>query len=434
MLNITDIFNTREIAIGIIVFFLIFFVIYKDKDKEVLNSLKGVINSFLSPKIITPILFMFLYSVGMVYLLYKIGLWENHQIKNIIYWLFAVGILTHFKKDEYSAKAVIKDTISLLAIFQFILTFYTFNLFFELLFIILTVIFTSIKLVSEKDEKNKAVAKFASVMLSIFGFILVYLSINQYITNFNEFANSKTFYDFFVPTFLSIMIIPYFYIFFMLVKYETSLVSLSFAIRDDEKLRRYAKLRAMLAFNFNSKNFERWCNNLISYELDKNSIKESIKDIKKLNKVRRNIHKIDIKKGWHPFIANEFLKDYDVMINEYRRSFGGIWSGYSNYIRIHEEKSDIHYKIEGGLDYVNKLQVQLFFYYREDTNVEKTYNTFVNMCNDLSINALKYPLPKQVLNALITEDDIKIGFYGKRIRVEHEIFETGAYKLIFTIY
>ena len=40
MLNITDIFNTREIAIGIIVFFLIFFVIYKDKDKEVLNSLK----------------------------------------------------------------------------------------------------------------------------------------------------------------------------------------------------------------------------------------------------------------------------------------------------------------------------------------------------------------------------------------------------------
>ena len=63
MLNITDIFNTREIAIGIIVFFLIFFVIYKDKDKEVLNSLKGVINSFLSPKIITPILFMFLYSL-----------------------------------------------------------------------------------------------------------------------------------------------------------------------------------------------------------------------------------------------------------------------------------------------------------------------------------------------------------------------------------
>lgn len=123
MLNIIDVFNIREIATGIIVFFLIFFVIYKDKDKEVLNSLKSVINSFLSSKIITPILFMFLYSVGMVYLLYKIGFWENHQIKNFIYWLFAVGILTHFKKDTYSAKLVIKDTISLIAIFQFILTF-----------------------------------------------------------------------------------------------------------------------------------------------------------------------------------------------------------------------------------------------------------------------------------------------------------------------
>lgn len=434
MLNITDIFNTREIAIGIIVFFLIFFIIYNDKDKEVLNSLKGVINSFLSPKIITPIFFMFLYSVGMVYLLNEIGLWENHQIKNFIYWLVAVGILTHFKKNEYSVKAVIKDTISLIAIFQFIITFYTFNLFFELLFIILTIIFTSIKLVSERDEKNKALAKFTSVMLSIFGFSLVYLSINQYITNFNEFINSKTFYDFFVPTFLSIMIIPYFYMFFMFVRYETSLVSLGFAIKDNDELKRYAKLRAMIAFNFNSKNFERWSNNLISYDLNKKAIKESIKDIKKLNKVRKNIHKIDLKKGWHPFLANEFLKDSGIVINEYRRSYSGLWRGYSNYIRIYEEKGDIHYKIEGGLDYVNKLEIQLFFYFKENINIEKSYNMFMNMCNDLSIKALNYPLPKEVLNALIIEEDIKIGFYGKRIIVEHKVFETGAYKLIFTIY
>jgi len=434
MLNITDIFNTREIAIGIIVFFLISFVIYKDKEKEVLNSLKGAMKSFFTPKIITPILFMFLYSLGMVYLLNKIGLWENHQIKNFIYWLIAVGILTHFKKNTYNAKSVIIDTISLIAIFQFILTFYTFNLFFELLFILLTGIFTAVKLVSEKDEDKKIVVNIANVILSIFGFTLLYLSINQYVTNFSEFTNLKTFYDFFVPTFLSIMIIPYFYMFFMIVRYETSLVSLSFAIRDNDELRRYAKLRALLAFNFNSKNFERWSKNLISYDLNKNAIKESIKDVKKLNKVRRNIYRIDIKKGWHPFIANKFLKDYDVIINEYRRIVGGIWSGSSNYIKIREEKSDMHYKIEGELDYVNKLQIQLFFYFKEDINVEKSYNTFVNMCNDLSLEALKYPLPKEVLNALISENDLKIKFYGKRIEVKHEAFETGAYKLVFTIY
>ena len=51
----------------------------------------------------TPILFMFLYSLGMVYFLNKIKILENHQIKNFIYWLIAVGILTHFKKDNYSA-------------------------------------------------------------------------------------------------------------------------------------------------------------------------------------------------------------------------------------------------------------------------------------------------------------------------------------------
>lgn len=40
MLNIIDVFNIREIATGIIVFLIISFVAYKDKDKEVLNSLR----------------------------------------------------------------------------------------------------------------------------------------------------------------------------------------------------------------------------------------------------------------------------------------------------------------------------------------------------------------------------------------------------------
>lgn len=39
-----------------------------------------------------------------------------------------------------------------------------------------------------------------------------------------------------------------------------------------------------------------------------------------------------------------------------------MWSGTSNYLRISEEFSHIFYKIEGKLEYVNKLKVQLFFY------------------------------------------------------------------------
>ncbi len=285
MLDITDIFNTREIAIGMMVCLFILFTIYKDK--KILESFGIVIKSFFNIKIIIPILFMFFYSLGMIYLLNKIGLWENHQIKNFIYWLIAVGIFTHFRRDTYTFKSVIKDAVSLIAIFQFILTFYTFNLFFEILFIFITTVCILVKTLSEGDDNMKDIIKIANFILSTFGFIIIFLSINKYITNFDEFSNSKTLYDFFVPTFLSIMIIPYFYIFFMIVRYESALVSLNFTIRNNEKLKRYAKMKGMLAFNFDSKSFERWCKNLISYDLNKKTINESIQDIKKINKVKK---------------------------------------------------------------------------------------------------------------------------------------------------
>ncbi|WP_323586751.1 hypothetical protein [Aliarcobacter butzleri] len=367
-------------------------------------------------------------------MLNKIGLWENHQIKNFIYWLIAVGILTHFKKDTYNAKGVIKDTISLAVVFQFILTFYTFNLFFELIFILLITILSLTKVVAEKDkEKNSSVIKVIDFILSSLGILIIILSINKYINNFSEFADIKTLYDFLVPSILSIMIIPYFYMFFILVRYENAFVSLNFVLKDNKKLRNYAKLKGIIAFNFDAENFERWSRSLISYDLDKDTIKQSIKNIKKLKEVRKNIHKINLKKGWHPFIANNFLKDENILINEYTRQYGGRWNGYSNRINIYEESSHIYYKIEGTIEHVDKLQLELFFYFKDKVTIVQSYNLFVNICDKLSINAVNYHLSDKILNALISEKDLKILFHEKMFIIKHEAFETGAYKLSFII-
>lgn len=431
---LTDIFNTREIAIGILLILFISYVSYKSS-KEILESFRDVLKGFFQPEIITPIIFMLFYSLGIVFLLNKIGLWENHQIKNYIYWLIAVGILTHFKKDTYSIKGVIKDSISLVAIFQFILTFYTFNLFFELIFILLITILSLAKVIAEKDkdkDKNKILIKIIDFILISFSILIILLSIYQYVNNFSEFTDIKTLYDFLIPTILSIMIIPYFYMFFIFVRYESALISLNFAFRDNEKLKKYAKLKGIISFNFDAKNFERWSKNLNSYDLDKNTIKQSIKDIKKLKELRKNINKIDLKKGWHPFIANEFLKENNILIKEYTRRYDDRWNGYSNHIDIYEENSHMYYKIEGSLEIVDKLQLQLFFYFKDKINIEKSYNTFVNICNKLSINAINYPLSDEILNALISEEDLEIKFYDKIIIVKHESFDTGAYKLSFT--
>ncbi len=95
---------------------------------------------------------MFLYSLFLVYLLNSLDLWEKHQIKNYIFWLIGIGILTHFRQDKYSIKSVFKDTLSLIVIFQFFLTFYTFNLFFELIFIFIISILAMVKVIIDNDN------------------------------------------------------------------------------------------------------------------------------------------------------------------------------------------------------------------------------------------------------------------------------------------
>lgn len=430
--TISDIFNTREIAIAIIAIFIIGYVLSKS-NIEIFKSFKGVLKAFFSKKIITPIIIMFIYSFFLVYILNVFGLWENHQIKNYIYWLIVVGVLTHFQKDTYSFKTVFKETLSLIVIFQFILTFYTFNLFFELLFILIVSILSITKIFIEKDtEANQSAIKVIDSLLLFIGLIMIFLTAKEYIYNFDEFADSKTLYDFFVPTFLSIMIIPYFYLFFIFVTYESSFISLSYAIKDKELLK-YAKLKGILAFNFDRKSFEKWAHNLISYDISKETIKQSIQDIKQFNKMKKNIHDIDIKIGWHPFLANSFLKDYDIYINDYRRSYNGLWSGISNYMEIKNENSHIVYRIEGTLEYVNKLEVQLFFYVKDKINIEKSYSYFVNMCNDLSLISINYELSEDIINSLISDNNLNTEFHDKQINIIHESFETGAYKLIFSI-
>jgi hypothetical protein len=429
---INDIFNTREIATAIIILLFIIYALSKNT-KKIMSSFKGVLQSFLNIKIITPIFIMFLYSLSLVYLLSSFGLWEKHQIKNYIFWLIGVGILTHFRQDMYSIKGVFKDTLSLIVIFQFFLTFYTFNLFFELILIFIISILTMVKVIIDKNnEGNKTIEKLINSLFLIFGFILLTFTIKEYLYNFDEFANSKTLYDFFVPTFLSIMAIPYFYLFFMFATYESSFIPLSYAIKD-EKLLKYAKYKGMLAFNFDAKSFQKWSQNLFTYDVDKSTIKESIQDIKKLNKLQKNIYHVDINKGWHPFVANLFLKDYDIQINDYHRSYSDIWIGTSNYIKNIDENSDIYYKMEGNLEYIYKVELQLFFYHRDKKNIEKSYSLFVNLCNDLSIASIEHELSDELLNSLIGSDDLSINFHNKKFNVTHKKFDTKAYKLIFSI-
>ena len=92
-----DILNNREWALVIWFFAVIIFASFSSKMDEVRESFKQLFKAFFAKAIISIFVLMFIYIVTVVFALFKIGMWESHQLKNTIIWATSVGVLSLFK-------------------------------------------------------------------------------------------------------------------------------------------------------------------------------------------------------------------------------------------------------------------------------------------------------------------------------------------------
>ena len=92
-----DILNNREWALVIWFFAFIIFASFSKKMDKVRESMKHLFKAFFVKGIVSIFILMFIYITTVVFALFKIGLWESHQLKNTIIWAFSVGALSLIK-------------------------------------------------------------------------------------------------------------------------------------------------------------------------------------------------------------------------------------------------------------------------------------------------------------------------------------------------
>ena len=83
---------------------------------------------------------MFIYITILIWGLYYIGIWEMHQLKNTIIWTISVGTLSIYKinsikKEPKFIKNLILDNLKLIAVVEFIVSFYSFSFLIEFLLV-----------------------------------------------------------------------------------------------------------------------------------------------------------------------------------------------------------------------------------------------------------------------------------------------------------
>ncbi|HDM8448365.1 hypothetical protein HL273_19840 [Yersinia enterocolitica] len=400
-----DILNNREIAIALWLVAISVYIFSSSKMAAVRNALKGVLAAFFVRQIMSALCLMIAYMAIVIYWLYELELWNFEQLKNTVFWCVSVGFISLFnlekiKEDKFFFKHSVLDNLKLLAILQFILGVYTFSLWVEVLLVPILVLLGAMLAITETNRKHHQVRVILEYCLTAFGVVLIVYTLYMLMTNFGEFGQAKTAYDFFIPPMLTLLYLPF--IFFMLVysTYEQVFVRLRFSIKS--RFHRYAaKLFAIILFNVRLSLLERW-----SFQVAKTNIKsysdliETFKYIFKVKYSEKNPKEVPKEQGWSPYKAKEFLVNEGLSTGFYNRFFEEEWFASSSM----EEFSDgiipdnIAYYVEGSEEVAKVLKLKVNV--NDASRTHQACEKLEAVAEVLSMSSLNQPLSEEMKNAI----------------------------------
>lgn len=221
--QIVEVFNNRELALGIWSFIFLFIALLSKQIRELFNSL---ISIFLIKEVGITLLLFFSYIGSLSYLFHSIGFWELELMKETILWTLFVGLILigKFSKEENQNKifkTVLTDSLTIILVLEFIIDTYVFSFWNEIFLVAGVSILALIEVVLKLNKDSKKAHKFVEKLLSIIGLIVLGFAIYYTILDIENFLTIGTLKSFIYPVILTILSLPFFYIFVLILKYDS---------------------------------------------------------------------------------------------------------------------------------------------------------------------------------------------------------------------
>jgi hypothetical protein len=430
-------FNNREVAAGIWFFLFGYWFIHKTK-VDVFRLFKPVVKAALVKPIIISFFLLLTYSIGLVFLLDYLGLWKSYQIKNFIFWLMAVsGVyfskLRDIESDPHYFSNALKSALKISVAFQFILTVYTFSFWIEFTLVPIATLSVIMGVFTKKKDKYYKVAKLSENVLGALGIILIGFTVYKLATDFGEFGKTKTFYDFVVPTALSVLILPFYYVLGMYCAYERIFIRMKFFIKDDTLLR-YAKWRAFWAFHFRFFKLDKWAYSLGVHEVkNRGDVNQSLKRMFGALEHEEKNARVPFRKGWSPYQAPTYISSYGLKSNPYEEIEPGLWYASTPYLDLDDEiiPNNIAYYIEGDEEAAKKLILKLNI--NVPCHSEAAASKFIEIADKLCWQALSLKMPDDIKGAIENKKSIQTEVRSKKIIVSSSSFIRDGYDIRLSI-
>lgn len=189
------------------------------------------------------------YVAGIIYLLYKAGYWETALLKDTLFWFVSVATVLFFKINSAKNTSFFKDiffeSVKWTILFEFIINFYDFKLWVEIVLTpILLVILLTQAYSEQQAEKNPEYKQTSNVLRNVS--LLIFLGIIAYsfyktVTEYSLLLTWDSLHSFLLPPIFTILIIPFLYMLAVYSSYEHLFVRIRFLFNDSVLKKRLKK-------------------------------------------------------------------------------------------------------------------------------------------------------------------------------------------------
>lgn len=240
--DIQAIFNNRELALLLWILIAILAVLFTKARK----SLVPIIQILTKKEFLVIFSLIGAYLFTIILFLKNLGIWDYANLKDVLIWLFSVGLILVFKINNAKSNAYFKDiffsAIKWTIVLEFIVNLYSFSLFAEIIILPILVLLATTQAVADLDEKHKIVSKFLQNVIAIAGLAIFSYSLYKTIVNFKDILSFKTLVTFLLPSTITILFIPFVYFLALYSTYQSYFIHLDFMTIKKDKVKEVKKL------------------------------------------------------------------------------------------------------------------------------------------------------------------------------------------------
>lgn len=216
--------SNRELA-GIVWLSIIFMycAIFSKNRAAILSGINSLLRIIFLSKAFFIVLLLSLYVLLETYILYKIGFWTFSLLKETLLWAFgSFGLLLSNNNLSYQErlKHIIVKSLTLSVFIEYFVNIFSFSLILELIFTPIIFFVAMIQVIASTDDNHSDLLGIINKILGSYFIFLIFYTIYNISIDQNEINISLEIKKLAVPFLLSILYIPFPYIFFVFLIHE----------------------------------------------------------------------------------------------------------------------------------------------------------------------------------------------------------------------